>query len=105
MTKMMLLVSALWAAVAFAPTEALAEGVRGYICRDGACVAPYNRSPRDGNPYNNHSYPGNTCAMLADPQAAGPLVVRQDDSRRGVIALQTPVWIPRGNLPGVRMAS
>ena len=36
-----------------------AEHVRGYTRRDGTYVQPYERTPADGNPYNNYSYPGN----------------------------------------------
>ena len=34
--------------------------VRGYTRKDGTYVQPHYRSDRDGNPYNNYSYPGNT---------------------------------------------
>jgi hypothetical protein len=53
------LVAPLWAAVAVAPTDALAGSVRGYYRRDGTYVQPHYRSNPDGNPYNNYSYPGN----------------------------------------------
>lgn len=35
------------------------EYVRGYTRKDGTYVQPHYRSDRDGNPYNNYSYPGN----------------------------------------------
>ena len=40
-------------------SSASAERVRGYTRRDGTVVQPYERTPADGNPYNNYSYPGN----------------------------------------------
>jgi hypothetical protein len=34
--------------------------VNGYYRKDGTYVQPHYRSDRDGNPYNNYSYLGNT---------------------------------------------
>ena len=39
--------------------SAFAERVRGYYRRNGTYVQPYERTPADGNPYNNYGYPGN----------------------------------------------
>ena len=36
-----------------------AEYVHGYYRRDGTYVQPYYRTPKNDNPYDNQSYPGN----------------------------------------------
>lgn len=44
--------------------------IQGYRRKDGTYVQPHYRSERDGNPYNNYSYPGNTNPYTGE-QATG----------------------------------
>jgi len=40
-------------------SQAFAERVSGYYRKNGTYVESYDRTPRDSNPYNNYSTPGN----------------------------------------------
>ncbi len=59
MKKLLLAMTLILALVVGLAPDSSAANVRGYYRKDGTYVAPYTRSNRDGNPYNNYGYPGN----------------------------------------------
>ena len=72
---------ALATAIFLIATSASAEMVNGYLRSDGTYVAPYYRTPADGNPYNNltpppaHQAPHNPSTYAVPPstyQAPAP---------------------------------
>lgn len=54
--KKLLILTAL---LVFLPILSEAADVRGHFRKDGSYVAPYQRSTRDIDLYNNYNFPGN----------------------------------------------